>query len=106
MNALFVGDSRHDEVTWIGSIGIIVPGEGSNSTLLKFDAQTKNIQVSNNNNLAAKVIGMVSVADGKLIVTAASKKGYRSKYPKVEVNLVDVGVKFAVSFKKQNLDLS
>ena len=51
MNAMFVPDSRREEVTWLGSIGIVVHNNGfktSNATYLRFEAKSKKIYIGDN----------------------------------------------------------
>jgi len=48
MNAMFVPDSRREEVTWIGSVGIVVQNsqyKQSNATYLRFETKGKKIYI-------------------------------------------------------------
>ena len=106
MNAMFVPDSRRDEVTWLGSMGIIVKGTGQkdNMTALRFQARENKIYVNDKVVLEARNIEMLTFRNGKLTISEASPvEGF--KQPRVHVDLVDVGLSFCVDYMSEHLDL-
>ena len=96
MNAMFVPDSCREEVTWLGSIGIIVPNseyKTSNATYLRFETKDKNIYVGDRVTLLAKNIEKLSFSNGKMTISEAPPfESFR--YPSVLVDLQDVGLNF------------
>ena len=109
MNAFFIEDARREEITWIGSLGVVVQHSSykkSNTTKMRFDAQEQMIYISNGVSLHAKRVERLMLANGKLTVTEAVRKN-AEKNAEVEVDLVDVGLAFSVRFvKKRHLDMS
>ena len=104
MNAIFVPDSQRKEVTWIGTLGIVVsnPSEkGLNKTSLMFDVNTQKIVINKKVKFTAKSIGKITLSNGKFIISEA----HQSRYPEVFVNLVDVNLRFSVVFKTEHLDM-
>ena len=87
MNAMFVPDSRREEVTWLGSIGIVVWNSGykmSNATYLRFETMGKKIYIGDKVVLEAKNIEKLSFKNGKLTISEAPPaEGF--KYPSVEI---------------------
>ena len=109
MNALFVQDSVRDEVTWIGSLGIVVrntPYKKSNVTKLRFMVEEKKIYIGEEVALQVQKIEKLTFSNGKLMINDSSRrKGEKS--PEVYVDLQDVGLSFKVRFtKSKHLDLS
>ena len=107
MNAMFVPDSRREEVTWLGSIGIVVHNNGyktSNATYLRFETKGKKIYIGDKVALEAMNIEKLSFNNGKLTVSEAPpSEGF--KYPSVEIDFRDVGLHFAIKFMNEHLDL-
>jgi len=107
MNAMFVPDSRREEVTWLGSIGIVVWNSGykmSNATYLRFETKGKKIYIGDKVVLEAKNIEKLSFNNGKLTISEAPPaEGF--KYPSVEIDLRDVGLNFTIKFTNEHLDL-
>ena len=107
MNAMFVPDSRREEVTWLGSMGIIVQNsqyKTSNATYLRFETKGKKIYIGDKVTLLAKNIEKLSFSNGKLIISEATpSEGFR--YPSVLVDLHDVGLNFTIKFMNEHLDL-
>ena len=97
MNAMFVPDSRREEVTWLGSMGIVVQNsqyKTSNSTSLRFDAKGKEIHIGNTVILRAQNVEKLSFSNGKLTISEATPfDGFRY-HPTVLINLWDVGLNF------------
>ena len=107
MNAMFVADSRREEVTWLGSMGIIVQNsqyKTSNATYLRFETKGKRIYIGDKVTLEAKNIEKLNFNKGKLTISEATPfEGFR--YPSVLVDFQDVGLNFTVKFMNEHLDL-
>ena len=107
MNSKFVPDARRSEVTWLGSMGIIVQDskyKSSNSTKLRFEALEKNIYIGDKISLQAKHIEKLTFSKGKLTISEAPPtSGFH--YPSVLVDLKDVEISFTIKFTNQHLDM-
>lgn len=105
MNALFVPDSRHENNTWIGSIGITIYHNGRKMTSLKFTAEDQVIHVGTHVKLEAKTVKKLSFNHGKLTIVEAPRHS-SPKYPRVGVEFLDSELHFTVAFvKEQHIDL-
>ena len=107
MNSKFVPDAQRSEVTWLGSVGIIVHNsryKGTNSTKLRFEASEKNIYIGDKVVLQAKNIEKLTFSNGKLIVSEAPPTD-EFQYPSVMVDLQDVEISFTLKFTNQHLDM-
>ena len=107
MNARFVPDSRREEVTWLGSMGVIVKNSGfrkSNSTALRFESKENQIYIGDKVVLGAHNIEKLTFHDGKLTISESPPvEGF--KYPAVFVDLQDVGLSFTIKFMNEHLDM-
>ena len=107
MNAMFVPDAYREEVTWLGTMGIVVNNNGfkkSNMTKLRFVAIENEIHIDNQMVLQARNIEKITLENGKLTVSEAPPiDGYKT--PFVRVNLNDVDLSFSVKFMTEHLDL-
>ena len=107
MNALFVPDSQREEVTWIGSLGIVVKNthfQGSNTTRLQFDSKVNQIHINDKVTLEARNIDMLTFRNGKLSISEGPViESFH--YPSVRVNLDDLGMQFTVNFTGEHLDM-
>ena len=107
MNAMFVPDSRREEVTWLGSMGIVVQNSHyklSNATYLRFETKGKKIYIGDKVALEAKKVEKLIFVKGKLTISETPPfEGF--KYPSVVVDLQDVGLNFTIKFMGEHLDL-
>jgi len=63
MNAIFIPDSRRAEVTWIGTLGIVITDsstKGANETSLLFEIKTQRVTVNNKVKIIAKNIDKIT----------------------------------------------
>ena len=108
MNAFFIEDAVREEITWIGSLGVVVQHSSykkSNSTKIRFEAKERMIYINNGVSLLAKRVEKLTLSQGKLTITEGLRRR-GDKKPEVEVDLVDVGLHFTVRFvKKRHLDM-
>lgn len=107
MNARFVPDSRRDEVTWIGSLGIVVKNthyQGQNTTSIRFDSRGNQIHINDRVTLQAKSIESLTFRNGKLLLSEDPIIEH-FHYPSVHVNLEDLGMRFTVNFTGEHLDM-
>jgi len=105
MNARFIPDPIRDEVTWIGSLGIVVKGKMSNVTRVRFEAADKTVHIGDKLSLHVKKIDKLTFSNGKLVISEAPKDRKARGYH-LEVELVDIGIHFWVEFVKDHLDMS
>ena len=107
MNALFVPDLHREEVTWIGSLGIVIQNshfQGSNTTQIQFDSKINRININDKVSLEAKNIDRITFHNGKLLISEGPMiESFH--YPSVHVNLDDLGMKFTVNFTGEHLDM-
>ena len=108
MNAKFVPDARREEVTWIGSMGIVVRNSAykdSNATKLRFEVEGKRIFVDDKVVLKAKNVEKLVFSNGKLTISETEGNSQVFKYPAVFIDLQDVGLTLTIKFTNQHLDL-
>ena len=107
MNARFVADSHRSEVTWIGSLGIVVHDNTyklANATTLRFEAGERKVYVGDKVELDAKTINRLTFKNSKLVISeAAPTVGF--KYPSVYVDLQDSEIAFTMKFVQEHLDI-
>ncbi len=109
MNARFIPDPTREEVTWIGSLGVVVRAAtygDSNVTKIRFEAGERKVYVGDKATLVADRVERLSIGDGRLVISESSgRKGARRKQHKVFVDLTDYGLSFSVQFVKFHLGL-
>ena len=106
MNAKFIPDSKRSEVTWIGSLGMVVRSKKANTTSkIRFEAANKMVYVDDRVSLKAQSVKILTFAKGKLTVTESDPTVKKAVYPQVEVDLEDVGIAFTVTFVKEHIDM-
>ena len=107
MNAKFVPDSRRSEVTWIGSMGIVVRDntyKQANATALRFEARERKVYIGDKVELEARNIERLTFKNGKLTISEAPpSEGF--KYPSLYVDLQDVEITFTMKFMNEHLDI-
>lgn len=107
MNAKFVPDARREEVTWLGSMGMIIRNSnyaGLNDTKLRFEAQEKTVYINDKVVLNAKNVERLTFSDGKMKISeAAPVAGFH--YPSLLIDLKDVEVSFTIKYTNQHLDM-
>lgn len=107
MNALFIPDSRREEVTWIGSLGLVIHGSnfrGDNRTSIRLESLPRpSLSINDKIKLHPADIDQIAVMNGKLRISEVAhfSKGFR--YPSVRFNVA--GISFSVVFKREHLDL-
>lgn len=103
INAMFVRDSEREEVTWMGSLGIVIKGtantyyQGQNKTSLKFDASTRQIQIGEKVTLDAMNIEKLEFHGGKLVISEATLQN--KKQLSVDIDLLDLGLHFTLNIQ-------
>ena len=105
MNALFVQDPKREEITWIGSLGVVVRGtryKNSNITKLRFEASEKKIYIGEKVTLLAQKVERLTFSRGKLSIAEFVSK---PEHPVVHIDLQDVGLSLTVRFKRFHLDI-
>ena len=106
MNALFIPDALRPEVTWFGSIGMVINNvfKKSNSTKLRFVADQKMVYIGDGVKLNAESVEKLTFSRGKFTISE-TKGGKEKSRPEVQVNLEDLGMDFVVRFTKNHLDM-
>ncbi len=105
MNARFVPDPKREEVTWIGSLGIVVTSRKMNETKIRFEAKEKMIYIGEKLSLHVRRVEKLTFSDGKMTVSEGFR-GNSGGHFRVGVELVDIGLSFSVNFVKEHLDLT
>lgn len=109
MNALFVQDKERSEVTWLGSLGLVVKNnrfKKSNVTKLRLVADERMIYIGDKIKLCAKSVEKLIFVDGKLKIVEAVRENDQKVRLAVQINLVDLGLNFVVWFVKgSHLDM-
>ena len=111
MNALFVPDKERSEVTWLGSIGLVIKRNNfkkSNVTKMRFVADERMIYIGDEIKLHAEAVEKITFSKGKLtLAEAASESPGRNSRHEVRIDLTDLGLSFVVWFVKGNhLDMN
>ena len=116
INALFIPDAKREEVTWIGSLGIVThprhSGRG-NRTYISFFTDNSSITVTHlfgkgedkqwrTVSLKSTHVASISLSNGEMWVTHRTGN---TKQPTVEVTLSDVKLNFTVKFVGSHLDM-
>lgn len=105
MNALFVPDAVRSEVTWLGSLGVVIKNNAfkrSNTTKMRFVADTKKIYIGDKIKLNAEAVEKLTFVNGKLQVLEAEREESQTTRLEVQIDLMDLGLSFAVWFVKGN----
>ncbi|XP_064396499.1 uncharacterized protein LOC135343434 [Halichondria panicea] len=106
MNARFIPDPKREEVTWIGSLGIVVTSSTKmNATRIRFEAEDKMIYIGEKLSLHVKKIDRLTFTNGKLTISEALRDKKEKRF-RVHVELVDIGLSFCVDFVKGHLDMT
>lgn len=109
MNALFVPDKERSEVTWLGSLGLVVKNnhfKKSNVTKLRLVADERMIYIGDKIKLHAKSVEKIIFVNGKLKIVEAVRENNRKVRLEVQINLIDLGLNFVVWFVKgSHLDM-
>ena len=116
INALFIPDAKREEVTWIGSLGIVThprhSGRG-NRTYISFSTDNSSITVTRlfgkgedkqwrTVSLKPTRVSSISLSNGEMWVRHRTGN---TKQPTVEVTLSDVKLNFTVKFVGSHLDM-
>ena len=106
INAKFIPDSKRVDVTWIGSLGIVVDKSlrygGAKVNSFKFDADTRTIHIGNEITLDAKTIEEITSENGTISIIETSSAPQRLA---VKVALREIGLHFTVNFVDGHLDM-
>lgn len=105
MNAKFISDSKRSEVTWIGSLGIVVRSKKANTSKIRFEASNNMVYVDDKISLNAHNVKKLTLANGKLSVTESDQTVRKNAHTQVQVDLHDVGITFTVYFVKDHIDM-
>ena len=108
MNALFIPDALREEVTWFGSIGMVIRNnafKNSNSTKLRFIADQEMVYIGDGVKLHARSVEKLTFSRGKLTISERKGGKQKSSRPEVQVKLEDLGIDFVVRFTKHHLDM-
>ena len=111
MNALFVPDKERSEVTWLGSIGLVIKKNNfkeSNVTKMRFVADERMIYIGDKTKLHAEDVVKITFSKGKLtLAEAASESPRHNSRHEVRIDLTNLGLSFVVWFVKGNhLDMN
>ena len=97
VNAFFIPDKFKDEITWIGSLAVII-----NKTKLRFEASSKIVHINEQNILSVRNGGLhITLLNGEIHNTVISS--FSSSY--VLIDIKDMGLHFSVEYLNQHLDI-
>ena len=116
INALFIPDAKREEVTWIGSLGIVTHPQHSgrgNWTYISFSTDNSSITITHlfgkgedkqwrTVSLKSTPVSSISLTNGEMRVTHRTGS---TKQPTVEVTLSDVKFNFTAKFVGSHLDM-
>ena len=107
INALFVQDSIREEVTWMGTISVILNHDsykGAARTTLRFDANSHLVYINEREKFDARQISAITLANGLL---EANTQYYQnsSVYPTVTIDVKKLGLHFSVQYVNSHLNL-
>ena len=109
INALFVPDSKREEVTWMGSIGVVFTKAlqygGSKITHFKLDAVTQAIHVGDKTTLSAETIKEITSKNGSISIIELSNHATPPRRSAVVFHLAELGLHFTVKFYNDHLDM-
>ena len=110
INALFVQDSIREEVTWMGTISVILNHDsykGATRTTLRFDANSHLVYINEREKFDASQISVISLANGSLEADARYYQVYQnsSGYPTITINVKKLGLHFSVQYVNSHLNL-
>lgn len=105
INARFDQDAHRSEVTWIGSLGVVVKTRKA-VTKIRFETSTKSIYIGDKAAILAKSVQSLVLNRGKLHVSEVPL-GTRDEgaVPEVKVEIVDIGISFGVRFMRSHIDM-
>ena len=105
INARFDQDSKRPEVTWIGSLGVVINTK-KNTTKIRFESSTKTIHINNKATMSAGKIDSLVLEKGRMTISEASDVRKRDhSLPEVNVVVVEAGISFSVKFMKSHIDM-
>ncbi len=106
MNALFIADSKREEITWIGELGVVVrEGTKKNSTSLRFCAKEQMVCIGDKVKLNASGVDRLTFSKGKLSISERLEQGDLER-PEILVEFPDIGISFTVIFVRgKHLDM-
>ncbi len=106
MNALFSPDSKKEEITWIGALGIIAKhaNRANYQVAVSFTARPPRIEF-NDVKVFPESIGQIRFNKGRVYISDRSSPLLPGVYPSVLINIEDAGVNFTVHFMNEHLDL-
>ena len=105
INALFVKDTVRDEVTWLGSLAVIINNlsyQTFNQSVLVFDISDRSVSINGENKLKAGDIEAIRIQKNKLNIVSKSSQ---SSHSSVLVVMKDIGLVFSVEYMDSHLDL-
>lgn len=106
INARFDQDSKRPEVTWIGSLGVVIETQNKKDPIkIRFESSTKSIYIDSKVALSAKEIKKLTVSEDKLVVSEAYGSNRGRKYSEVDIEVVGSELKFSVRFMRSHLDM-
>ena len=100
VNAMFVHDRVRKEVTWIGSLAVIVSDTQYNKVTLRFEADERVVYINENTHFYVRNISEISFSKKGMTVISTAKRNLSQ----INVDIQQIGLKFTVDFVGQHLD--
>ena len=109
MNANFVPDSKRPEVTWMGTIGVVLGRalhyKHSRVTGFKFDSKKHAVHIGKEITLPASALKEISSENGSISIIRKNDRVSASLHPAVKLHLKDVGLHFTIKYENGHLDM-
>ena len=106
INAKFIPDSKRADVTWMGSIGVVMSKplyyRGSKVTHFKFDAEARTVHIGNVISLDAKAVKGIASENGSINIAEEISDTH---HPAVNFDLKETGLHFTIKYDGEHLDI-
>ena len=100
VNAMFVHDKVRKEVTWIGSLAVIVSDTRYNKVTLRFEADKGIVYINERTHFYVRNISEISFSKKGMTIKSTVKR----TPSQINVNIWHIGLEFTVDFVGQHLD--
>ena len=100
VNAMFVQDRVRKEVTWIGTLAVVVDNTRYSKVTLRFEADKEIVYINERTHFYVRNISEISFGKKGMNVKSTPKRNPSQ----INVNIRQIGLKFTIDFVGQHLD--